>query len=135
MQILLNDQNGKTRILKSSNVKVSELYKRVDREYNIEKSNFSLVFGSKMLNMNENIDISNLGIRNGSMINMSVKCLGGVLTETDRACLTNRIKKNICRSCYARNSVRATNCRKKDQCGGCSNLRPKRTKKSTKKTS
>lgn len=77
-------------------------------------------------------------IKNYNMINLSeifltVKCLGGgnALAENDRELANQRNKRLICRRCNVRNSVNATNCRKKG-CGS-KDLRPKKPLKVVKK--
>lgn len=64
---------------------------------------------------------------------LTVKCLGGgnALAENDRELANQRNKRLICRRCNVRNSVNATNCRKKG-CGS-KDLRPKKPLKVVKK--
>lgn len=66
-------------------------------------------------------------IQNFQTLSLSYKCVGGVMTETEKLIMRNNLKKTVCRVCYATNAVRASNCRKKKKCGRSTKLRPKKT--------
>ncbi|EQB61551.1 ubiquitin l40 ribosomal protein fusion [Vairimorpha apis BRL 01] len=90
-----------------------------------------LTYNAKILEDNSIIKCHNF--KNMSEIVLTVRCLGGgnALAENDRELANQRNKRLICRRCNVRNSVNATNCRKKG-CGS-KDLRPKKPLKVVKK--
>lgn len=133
MQIFISTPSGNSKpITFSPEAQVSSLKDTITSFTQIPANLQNLCFGTKILADEKKLNDYN--ITNFSSINLTVKCLGGVLTETDRAVLTSRQNKKVCRVCYATNSVRATNCRKKEKCGRSTKLRMKKNKKSTKKS-
>ncbi|KAM0687574.1 hypothetical protein COBT_001182 [Conglomerata obtusa] len=128
MQLFINTLNNQTHTINAdSNMTVQKLQEQLNCS-----PNASLFFAGRILMPINNL--STYGITNNSTITLSARCCGGALTETDRAALLERMNKTICRICYATNSVRATNCRKKNRCGRSSKLRMKKNKKSSKKS-
>ncbi|KAM0678309.1 hypothetical protein BDAP_001022 [Binucleata daphniae] len=128
MQIFLNTINNETEIVKAKQNSTIEAFQQ---DINLQKNAF-ILFAGRVLN--PKLTFSDYGICDNSTLTLSVRCLGGAMTETDKAALFQRLNKTICRVCYATNSTRATNCRKKNKCGGSSKLRPKKNKKSSKKS-
>ncbi|KAM0676271.1 hypothetical protein GVAV_000234 [Gurleya vavrai] len=126
MQLFIKSQNNTTNSLNlKEDVTVNELRQKLSLP-----ENSSLHFAGRILQSHNKLSV--YGISNASNLTVSVRCLGGAMTETDKAALNERYNKMICRVCYATNSVRASNCRKKG-CGRSSKLRPKKTKKCAKK--
>lgn len=133
MQLLINTPAGQTVSINTTQTNISSLKSEINTKLNIPTSNQILTFAGKLLT--EENCFEHYNISNYSRINLSLRMCGGTITETDNAALIQKLNKTICRVCYATNSPRATNCRKKNKCGGSTKLRPKRNKRSTKKTS
>lgn len=62
----------------------------------------------------------------GSLISAGLRLLGGTIEPSMRELAVKyNCEKMICRKCYARLPIKATNCRKK-KCGHSNQLRPKK---------
>ena len=83
-----------------------------------------LVFEGKQLAATDSLE--ECGIDAGSTVHMLPRLVGGVI-EPSLVVLAKKYnqEKKVCRICYARLPVRATNCRKKI-CGHTNQLRPKK---------
>ena len=83
-----------------------------------------LVFEGKQLDASTSLEVC--GIDAGSTVHMLPRLVGGVI-EPSLVVLAKKYnqEKKVCRICYARLPVRATNCRKKI-CGHTNQLRPKK---------
>jgi len=70
--------------------------------------------------------LAEAGVEAGSTLHMLPRMCGGVI-EPSLVVLAKKYnqEKKVCRICYARLPVRATNCRKK-KCGHTNQLRPKK---------
>ena len=70
--------------------------------------------------------LADAGVEAGSTVHM-LPCLAGGVIEPSLVVLAKKYnqEKKVCRICYARLPVRATNCRKKI-CGHSNQLRPKK---------
>ncbi|EJW02138.1 hypothetical protein EDEG_03419 [Edhazardia aedis USNM 41457] len=133
MQIIINHPNNRKETLTITETSISSLFALIQASVNIKAAQFKATFSGKLLDKTSSFNTNDLGIKNGSTIDVTLKCLGGDLNETDRQALLERNNKTVCRVCYATNSVRATNCRKKSKCGRSTKLRPKKQKKKAKK--
>ena len=83
-----------------------------------------LVFEGKQLDAAASLEAC--GVAAGSTVHMLPRLVGGVI-EPSLVVLAKKYnqEKKVCRICYARLPVRATNCRKKI-CGHTNQLRPKK---------
>lgn len=130
MQIFINTPSGDLQLVEiTPSMTVAVLKQSILA--NVCTTNLSLNYRTKILD-DSNL-IMSYPVQSFSTLNLSIKCLGGVMTEDDKSNMREKLKKTICRICYATNAIRATNCRKKSKCGGSTKLRPKRSEANSKK--
>merc|ERR1712050_794653 len=97
--------------------------KLADKE-GFECEDLRLVFEGKQLEMGR--QLGDYSVAQGSTLHLLARLDGGVI-EPSLVVLAKKFNqdKKVCRICYARLPVRATNCRKKI-CGHTNQLRPKK---------
>jgi large subunit ribosomal protein L40e len=110
----------------SASASVGELCQALCRKDGIEAvaDELRLVLEGKQLE--EACALADCGVVDGCTVHMLPRLCGGVI-EPSLIILAKKYntEKKVCRICYARLPVRATNCRKKI-CGHSNQLRPKK---------
>ena len=129
MRVLVNLDGETASFELAENSTVGDLKQIIDEKelYNTEIQR--LYLGEVELE-NDSESLENVGVIDGSFINMKVSLLGGAgaveyIDHLKEIALKYRTNKMICRKCYARLPINAKNCRKR-KCGHCPNIRPKK---------
>ncbi|KAI0988559.1 hypothetical protein GJ496_009543 [Pomphorhynchus laevis] len=126
-QVFVNDSNGSDPYTISSSDMIAELMYKIEDRTGLPPNKQNILFSHSLLNAGKMISYYN--ITAGSNLYL-VDGLPGAGMEPSLIILaknTNQ-KRKICRVCYARNSINATNCRKR-KCGHSTKLRLKKSPK------
>lgn len=125
MQIFIKTLTEKTITLDVEiSDKIDNIKQKIYDKEGINADEQILVYASKLIE--DHKTLSDYNIQKDSTLNLMMKLLGGVYDPSLAALAkTLNCEKKICRKCYARLPIRATNCRKK-KCGHTNQLRPKK---------
>lgn len=125
MQIFIKTLTEKTITLDVEiSDKIDNIKQKIYDKEGINADEQMLVYASKLIE--DHKTLSDYNIQKDSTLNLMMKLLGGVYDPSLAALAkTLNCEKKICRKCYARLPIRATNCRKK-KCGHTNQLRPKK---------
>ena len=125
MQLLATSISGKTLTLDClPGTSAGEACAALAAKEGLPSDELRLVFQGKQLD--EFASLAECGVEGGATVHMLPRMCGGVI-EPSLVVLAKKYnqEKKVCRICYARLPVRATNCRKKI-CGHTNQLRPKK---------
>merc|ERR1719253_155994 len=126
MQIFVRGLSGATVTVNdlASTDSVGDCCAKLAAKEGFDCDDVRLVFEGKQLEAGR--ELGACSIEHGSTLHLMARLEGGVI-EPSLVVLAKKFnqEKKICRICYARLPVRATNCRKK-QCGHTNQLRPKK---------
>lgn len=125
MQIFIKTLTEKTITLDVEiSDKIDNIKQKIYDKEGINADEQMLVYASKLIENDKTL--SDYNIQKDSTLNLMMRLLGGVYDPSLAALAkTLNCEKKICRKCYARLPIRATNCRKK-KCGHTNQLRPKK---------
>ncbi|KAI5149829.1 ubiquitin-large subunit ribosomal protein L40e [Enteropsectra breve] len=117
MQLFLRSIDGIKCVNIEESQTIAQLQNIIMAMYNIPK--FSLPYSAD--------SPVNTRFSNFATVDVAVPVLGGGqdMTEADKVLAMASVTVQICRKCYARNSIKATTCRKK-MCGHTNQLRVKK---------
>ena len=125
MQIFIKTLTEKTITLDVEiSDKIDNIKQKIYDKEGINADEQMLVYASKLIE--DHKTLSDYNIQKDSTLNLMMRLLGGVYDPSLAALAkTLNCERKICRKCYARLPIRATNCRKK-KCGHTNQLRPKK---------
>ena len=125
MQIFIKTLTEKTITLDVEiSDKIENIKQKIYDKEGIHADEQMLVYTNKLFENDKTL--SDYNIQKDSTLNLMMRLLGGVYDPSLAALAkTLNCEKKICRKCYARLPIRATNCRKK-KCGHTNQLRPKK---------
>ena len=125
MQIFIKTLTEKTITLDVEiSDKIEDIKQKIYDKEGIQSDEQMLVYTNKLFENDKTL--SDYNIQKDSTLNLMMRLLGGVYDPSLAALAkTLNCERKICRKCYARLPIRATNCRKK-KCGHTNQLRPKK---------
>ena len=125
MQIFIKTLTEKTIALDvETSDKIDNIKQKIYEKEGIQPDEQMLIYANK--HINDDKVLSSYNVQKDSTLHLMMRLLGGVYDPSLAALAkTLNCEKKICRKCYARLPIRATNCRKK-KCGHTSQLRPKK---------
>ena len=125
MQIFVNTLNNKTITLDIESLDtIDNVKQKIQDKDGIPSCLQRIIFSGKQLEDDQTL--LDYNIQKDSTLNLLLRLQGGVYDPSLHALAKEtNCDKMICRKCYARLPLRATNCRKK-KCGHTNQIRPKK---------